>query len=517
MMNNPPPFRPHPPRPAPLVPSVLFVLFVLSVLSSAAAPAPSAPDTDLPARIARVESHLLPPARLAGAVSEFWTLPSRLEHYHVPGLTLAVIDHNTLAWSRGYGIARAGDLAPVTPDTLFQAGSISKTLTAAALALVESGALALDADVNTTLTSWKISPPSSLDLAAPTANQPITLRQLLSHTAGLGVQGFSGYEPGAPLPTLAQILDGLPPANSAPIRPLLPPGAKWQYSGGGYCVVQQLLLDATHQPFPEILRTRVLAPAGLTASTFEQPLSTTLAPHAAAGHTADGRRLPGDAHIYPELAAAGLWTTPTDLAHFLLALQNSTTDSATPRLFSSATAATMLTVPLAGSDYALGLGVKNSGENLQLSHTGANAGFRAIFVYYPHLGRGAIVMTNSDNGGAIVPELLRALALEYDWPDYRVIEKTAAPFAPATFDDFAGRYERNETTLVFYRKENHFYVRATNTPRVEIFPKSNHEFFQLAGDVTYSFERDEILRVTHVVRVDGSPQLFRHVDPRPDE
>lgn len=486
---------------------------LLALLCTALGPAAAPADDSTAARIARVESGLLPPAILArpGAVPETWTLAARMAEHHIPGVSVAVIDRNQIAWARGYGVARSGDPAPVTPDTLFQAASISKTVAAVTtLALVDAGRLTLDADANTLLRTWQLP-------AAPVADgETVTVRRLLSHTAGLSVHGFAGYAAGAALPTLPQILDGAPPANSDPIRVLKKPGTTWLYSGGGYVVLQQLLADITGTSYADLARDHVLLPAGLHASALEQPLAASLAPLAAAGHDADAVRLTSDAHVYPELAAAGLWTTPTDLARLLLAVGHDLNASDKPLLLSPAAAAQLVTVPLAGSDYGLGVGVKNSGPTLQLNHTGSNAGFRAIYVFYPHLGRGAVIMTNSDNGGRLIPELLRALAREYDWPDYRVVEKRAVAFAPEAFDDFAGRYERDETVLVFYRKDSHFYLRATNTPRVEIFPKSNHEFFQLGSDVTYSFARDEILRVTHVVRSDPSPQLFRRTTPTPE-
>lgn len=481
---------------------LLTCLAPLALLLAPLRAAPSAADA---ARIARVEHNLLPAARIAGRPIAPWTLADRMAFYQVPGLSVAVLDAGAIAWTRAYGLARAGDAAPVTPDTLFQAASLSKPLTAAAaLALVDSGRLALDADVNSLLRTWKIP-------AAPVAaSEPVTLRRLLSHTAGLGVHGFDGYAAGAPLPTLPQILDGLPPANSPPILLIHQPGAVWRYSGGGYCVVQQLLTDTTGETFPALLRKLVLAPAGMDASTFAQPLPADLAHRAAAGHDADGRRLPGDAHVYPELAAAGLWTTAADLARFALALRHALLGDATPALFSRATAETMLTVPLPGSDAALGLGVKPSGDDLLLSHSGANAGFRALFVAYPRSGRGAILLANSDNAGPLLSEILRALAAEYAWPDFPVVEKTAVPLAPDAFDAFSGHYERDDTVLRFYAKDDKFYLRATDRPRVEIFPSSDHEFFLLDRPDTYDFQRNASGRVTHVIRrAPGAPvQVF---------
>lgn len=489
--------------------TALFLAFAVPLTHAA----DSAPSDALAARIARIESALLPPARLTGAPSADWSLPKRLAAHKVPGVSIAVLADGQLAWARGYGLARSGEsAAPVTPDTLFQAASISKPVAAVALlALVDAGKLSLDTDVNSALTSWKI-PAASPSPTTATPLAPVTLRRLLSHTAGLTVHGFAGYAPAAPRPTLLQILDGAAPANSAPIRVDLTPGTKWRYSGGGYTVAQQLALDVTGETFPALLRTRVLAPAGMAASTFEQPLPAALAPRAAAGHRADGTRVSDDAHVYPEQAAAGLWTTPSDLARFVLALQHSLSPNSAPdRLLQPATALAMITPPLAGSDYALGLGVSGTDAALQLAHSGSNEGFRCSFVFYPRTGRGAIVMTNSDTGGALISEILRAIAQEYDWPDYRVVEKTPVPMTAAAFSAFSGRYEREDKPVAVFRLDDRFYIRLGDRPHFEIFPQSDHEFFTLDSPDIWSFERGPRGTASHIVLRTAPPQLFRRV------
>jgi CubicO group peptidase (beta-lactamase class C family) len=464
-----------------------------------------AADDALSAKIARIESGLLPPARIVGIKSEPWTISARMHFYKTPGVSIAVINGGAIEWARGYGAARTGDSAAVTPDTLFQAASISKPVAAVgALTLVDAGKLTLDADVNAKLTSWK------LPAVNVVGDERATLRRLLSHTAGVTVHGFDGYAAGAPRPTLLQVLNGMAPANSSPIRIDQTPGAKWRYSGGGYCVVQQLVLDVTGEDFPAFMRTHVLAPAGMTASTYEQPWPAELAPRAAAGHLADGKIVPGDVHIYPELAAAGLWTTPSDLARFALAVQHMLEGH--DGILTAATAKQILQVPVAGSDYGLGLGVKGNGEKLQLSHGGANEGFRCTLVTYPFAGRGAIIMTNSDNGSALATEILRALAQEYDWPDYRIVEKTAEPLSSKAFTDFMGRYERESTLVQVFQTPGHFYMKFGSKPRVEIFPQSDHEFFLLDEPDVFSFERNNRGEVTHLIRRGSAPQLYRRLN-----
>jgi CubicO group peptidase (beta-lactamase class C family) len=240
-----------------------------------------------------------------------------MQQLHIPGVSIAIVHHGVIEWARGYGIATPAG-APVTPDTLFQAGSISKPVASmAALHLVQEGKLSLDADVNTKLTSWKV-PPSD---AAPGAI--VTPRELLTHTAGMTVHCFPGYTPAGPVPTLVQVLNGEKPANTPAIRIETPPGTKWNYSGGGFTIMQQLVIDVSHQPFPKLLHDTVLAPIGMTHSTYDQPLPTAMQPHAAAPYDSHGVALPEGAHTYPEMAAAGLWTTPSDLGRYIIENQQS--------------------------------------------------------------------------------------------------------------------------------------------------------------------------------------------------
>jgi len=247
----------------------------------------------------------------------------------------------------------------------------------------------------------------------------------------------------------------------------------------------------------------------MDASTFEQPLPAALASRAAAGHTADGQRLAGDAHVYPEQAAAGLWTTPGDLARFALALHHSLTGDG--GLLKRDTANALITPPLAGSDYGLGLGVIGEGDALQLTHSGSNEGFRCSFVYYPRTGRGAIIMTNSDNGGALIPEILRSVSREYHWPDYGVVEKTAVSIPDSYATALFGYYQRESTTMIVFRSAGHFYLKIGEQPRVEIFPQSNHEFFTLGSSEIWSFERSGNGMVSHVILRSSPPQLYRRL------
>jgi CubicO group peptidase (beta-lactamase class C family) len=334
------------------------------------------------------------------------TLHDRMTADRVPSISIAVIHNGEIEWAQGFGVAQL-DGAPVTAETLFQSGSISKPVAAmAALRLAQEGKLSLDTDVNQALTSWKI-PPSA---AAPGA--VVTLRELLNHTAGLTVQGFPGYAAGTPIPTLVQILNGEQPANTAPVRLEAPPGSRWKYSGGGYTVMQQLLIDVSHEQFAKLMRDAVLAPIGMTRSTYEQPLPMELRAGAATPYNADGTPVAGGPHTYPEMAAAGLWTTPTDLARYAIEIQRSLRGDANHVLSAEMTKQMLVT---GQGNYGLGLVIGGSPENPYFSHGGINAGFENSLVAYQRTGEGAAVMTNTQGGQQLADAVIRSIASVYGW------------------------------------------------------------------------------------------------------
>lgn len=333
----------------------------------------------------------------------------------VPGLSLAIVQDGKIVRAQGYGVIEAGGTAPVTPDTLFQAGSVSKPVAAfAALRLVDAKSLSLDDDVNRQLTSWQVAENEF------TTTEKVTVRRLLSHTAGLTVHGFPGYAVGAAQPTLIQVLDGTPPANTPAIRPDLVPGSKWRYSGGGYTVLQQLVIDVTGQPFPEFAHATALAPLGMNASTYAQPLPDALAGRTATGHVGAASPVPGRWHVYPEMAAAGLWTTPSDLARFAIAVQDALV-SKPGALLAPETARLMVTRGEGG--FGLGFSLSGSGATERFTHGGRDQGFDAQFTAYRETGQAAVVMFNANNNSSFVARVMQAIGQHYNWPDY-------APYTP---------------------------------------------------------------------------------------
>lgn len=326
---------------------------------------------------------------------------------HVPGVSIAVISNGEIEWACGFGVTEAGGDQPITPETLYQAASISKTISAVgALTLVQEGRIALDTNVNEYLTSWHV-PENDF-----TAQQLVTLERLLSHTAGITVNGFPGYEAGVPMPSLIQVLNGTAPANTTPVIVDRLPGSEWVYSGGGYEIIEQLVEDVSGEDFPDFMQARLIDPLELTHSTFAQPLPKALAPQAATAHNANGGPLPGRWHIYPEHAAAGMWSTPTDLARFFLEIGAALKGNGV--VFDQPSAQLMVTPLL--NDYGLGLIIGHTNDgSLWFAHNGVNAGFVSYAVLIPAKGQGAVIMTNSDSGSQVITPLLAAISHQYDW------------------------------------------------------------------------------------------------------
>jgi len=366
----------------------------------------SDPSARLAQRIERVENGI-PPIPLGENEPPLqFNLQRLMEAYKVPGLSVAVIDNFEIVWARSYGVTEAGGSTPVTTKTLFQAGSISKPVAATgALYLVEHGKLSLDEDVNRKLVSWKV-PENEF-----TREQKVTLRRLMSHSAGLTVHGFPGYAVDVPIPTLVQIFNGEKPANTAPIRVDIVPGTKGRYSGGGITIEQQLVMDVTGDPFPQFMRKTVLDKIGMLDSTYEQPLPPTRATLAASGTYADGKVVRGKWHIYPEMAAAGLWTTPSDLAKFAIEIALSKQGKAN-HVLSVAMTQQMLTPQI--DRIGLGFFLGDNNNSGQFGHGGADEGFQAMLTMFDS-GHGVAVMANSDNGITVANYLIRSVAREYAW------------------------------------------------------------------------------------------------------
>ncbi len=379
--------------------------------------------------VERVISDLRPTTTLVHLRTVGCPLAERMERYATPGVSIAVVDGGRVAWERGFGVRTSGQADPVDADTLFQAGSVSKPIFAlGAMRLVEQGRLALDGDIQEFLSSWRI-PPNG------TWTPRVTLRQLLSHTAGTSIHGFPGYPASGPWPTLTQVLNGTPPANNLPVIVDLIPGLQFKYSGGGTMIAQAAVCDVVGHGFPEIMRELTFDPLALRSSSFAQPLPPDLAARSATAHPWNGVPLQGRWRVYPEMAAAGLWTTAGDLARigceFLRALRG----ESSPLGLSAESAAEMLQPQLptdvAGEAFVgLGWHCAGEGDAFHCYHLGWDEGFVAGLWLYPAAGKGAAIMINSNQGWPLRDEIMGAIAREYDWPG-TATEMNAEPLSKA--------------------------------------------------------------------------------------
>ncbi len=453
-------------------------------------------------RIRAVEEGITRGIQVRGQESKRFTIQDRMETYHVPGVSVAVLDGGRIVWAKGYGVMDVETGQPVTEETLFQAASISKPVAAtAALRLVERGLLDLDAPVNGYLKRWKI-PENDF-----TRKVPVTLRHLLTHTGGLTVHGFPGYALGDSIPTTIQVLDGSGPANTDPIRVDTLPGSLWRYSGGGYTIMQLLLEDVTGKPFPQILREEVLDPLGMELSSYQQPLPPERAAYAASSHLSDGTGGDGKWHIYPEMAAAGLWTNPTELARLAMDLQAAYRGE-TGHVLTPEMTRTMFTPGLGG--WGLGFGIQGEGEEARFSHGGSNYGFKAQFFAFMEGGRGAFLMTNGDRGASLAQEILLAIAREFQWPTPRYQEVVLADVGQDVLREIAGEYRTGEPSLpvVVEVVDTHLRLTVGGSQVIHIYPTSERFFIDLVEGTRFRVDRDEAGRVT-ALQVIGGPRAER--------
>ena len=463
---------------------LLILLFAVPAIAFGQKPSPmgSASTAEIVAQITRVERGLLPAVLIKGDPA--WSIEERMKFYKVPGLSVAVIKDFKVLWAKGYGVKDIDSKEPVTTDTLFQAGSISKSVNAMiTMKKVEQGKLALDENINNKLVSWKL-PDNDF-----TAKKKVTLRNLLSHTGGTTVHGFPGYAIDEKLPTLVQVLDGAAPANTAAIRVDLEPGTKYRYSGGGTSIIQLALTDIEKKPYPQIAYETVLKPLGMTNSTYNQPLSADWRPKAATGYRTNGQEVQGKIHIYPEMAAAGLWTTPIDLAKFGIEMQLSLAGKSN-KVLKKETVDLMTTSFM--DNAGLGFFIEPHGKAIYFGHNGADEGFRAELLVSRDKGYGVAVMVNSDNG-AILREVMRAVAQEYGWDEFLPARHEVIALDAAKLETFKGRYLANPdrvqtvTTKPDASGRIGLWVQPTADNPVELLPISETMFVRRESTAKYEF------------------------------
>lgn len=369
--------------------------------------------TDLERAIQAIEQGLLPLNHSELQPAEKMDLRQRMRFYKVPGFSVAYVDQGELVWTKGYGVVEAGSEKPVTTETIFQAASISKPVTAmVALHLVEAGLLDLDGDANDALRSWKIPESKYTQARRNGVQRKVTLRGLLSHTAGMGIRGYTGYPSGRELPTLEQILNGEPPSNSRPVRVVQAPGKAFKYSGGGYLVVQQMIEDVTSRSLAFLAKELIFDKLGMASSTFDSRLPQAYLPRAANAHRKTGKPVPGKWHVYPEQAAASLWTTPSDLGRLIVQVLKSYKNESNLVLSSEMTR--QMLIPEMGIG-GLGFNIVIKDGMTRFGHPGWNEGFHSLMIGCLETGQGIVWMSNGENGRRLGWEVSRGLAEIVKW------------------------------------------------------------------------------------------------------
>ncbi len=481
--------------------SSLVVFFCVLVLVSCASETPPPTDAEL---IGQVEQGLFDGAPVAGRAGT--PLEERMASLEVAAVSIAVIQDFEVIWAKAYGISDRSTGQGADTETVFQAASISKPVTAMAVhRLVESGDLDLDTPINQYLRSWTL-PENELTTATP-----VTLRMLLSHTGGTTVHGFPGYEPDASLPSLQQVLDGESPANTPAIRVDIPPGERVRYSGGGTTIVQQMLIDVLGKSFPELMHEMVLGPFGMSESAFEQPLASSRARNAAKAHVGNEKN-GGNSHIYPEMAAAGLWTTPTDLARFAIEIQRAVRGD-DDSLINRETAEQMLT-PVQG-DAALGLFRFQGRDEQYFMHGGGNYGFRCELMFHRDDGYGAAVMTNAARGEVVIEEVINAIAKVYGWAGFLPDEIRSIEISADELGEYAGRYRAGaDRVVILTAGDGHLVHRELLSPGIlTVYPVAPDTFrYQNRFTGPFTFARGANGRIQKVVSGDADMEWTRLTD-----
>ena len=388
---------------------------------------------DISNEISTIEDGLLPPILVKGDSIVKFNILERMKYHMVPGVSIAVVEDGKIKWAKGYGIANTNNDHAVNENTLFQAGSISKPLAAlSALKLVEEGKVDLDEDVNTYLKDWKI-PDTDF-----TEEEKVTLRRLLTHTAGMTVHGFPGYQQTDTFPSITTVLNG--EGNTGAIYVDTIPGAIWRYSGGGYTVMEKLVEDISGFTLDEYMAKNILQPMEMGNSNYEQPLKDENQGNVSAAYDNEGNIIDGLWHNYPEQAAAGLWTTPTDLAKYCIEIQEIIAGKS-DGILKQETVEMMLTK--SKNDWGLGPSLAWAGDSLRFQHGGKNAGFTNNMIAFAHRGIAIIEMTNADNGGKLIGEVMRSVSSYYSWgiSSPKFVETIDLP--REKLDKLVGQYKLN--------------------------------------------------------------------------
>ncbi|SHI44265.1 serine hydrolase domain-containing protein [Aquimarina spongiae] len=477
--------------------NVFSVLLTLILFQSSAQESNTDTTIDM---IKKVETGLTNQVHIEG--DSTWSIEERMKHYGILGVSIAVIHNGEVAWAKGYGVLDKESKVPVTDKTLFQVSTIGMSLTAyAALRLVDQDKVTLNKDINSYLKSWKL-PDSEF-----TKEKKVTLKNLLSHSAGINVHAFQGYSTGEPVPTLLEILNGTSPANSNPVIVDKAINENLWISAGGYTIIQQMMMDVEGKKFPDLMNELVLQPLEMNNSRFDQSLSTAQLKTAATGYLRDGSMVKGKRHIYPELASNGLWTTAEDLAKFVINIQQTLKDKSNKGL--SKDMAELMLTPSSKNrygKYGLGFLLYDKKDELYFEHHGWSTGFYSRMTAHKDNGYGVVVLTNTPLP-AFVFEVFRSVALAYKWDNYFPVYKKME-IEQSLADKITGRYSNNGRVVQVFQKENQLlYKNIVDSKAEELVKVSDSSFARRNSSRIIQFKpnsENEILNLLYINSNDGT-------------
>lgn len=483
----------------------LFLLSLLTFMSTFAysqTQNTSATDS-IAIRIEQVENSLGPLVKTEGQA--LFNLEAQMQKYNVSGLSIAVINNNKVEWAKGYGVANKE--AKVSTETVFQAASMSKTVNAVALLkLAEQYNVDLDVDVNTLLASWKLPYNQSI------SSQPITLRQLLSHTAGLSTHGFDGYRDFKKLPTTIETLEATKPANSEKVQPAIAPNQEFKYSGGGITITQLILSDISNASYEQFVAEHVFQPLNMDESFYSIELDK-YPKQIAHGHSKSGRPLKNNYNIYPESAAAGLWTTPTDLAKLLIDLQLSLTNQS-GKVLSNRSSQEMITPPLENETSALGIFTENQAGDMYLQNSGVTTGFRSKLHFGTSNGKGVVVMLNGTNT-VIIEQIIRSVAAVYNWSGYERLERSAdINTSNLNVKPYLGTYAMGDRKVIVSLEEEKLIITEKGKWAFKLTPLTATSFAvaNINSRATLDFILDDQGSVTKLIMVQGGTYVWKRIN-----
>ncbi|MEO0625462.1 MAG: serine hydrolase domain-containing protein [Bacteroidota bacterium] len=457
---------------------------------------------DVAADIVAIENSLTPGLQVKGEPVDSFSIAEGLEEYGILNISVAVIEGGQVKWAKGYGQKQPGSAEAVDENTIFQAASISKPVAAMGVFnLVREGLVDIDENVNTYLSSWKL-PENEF-----TAEQPVTLRHLMTHTAGTTVHGFPGYTQTDTFPSDIEVLNG--EGNTSPIRVDTFPGVMNRYSGGGYTIMERVVEDMTGTNFADFMRTKVLSPLGMERSTYEQPLPEERVAEIAVAVDGNGESYEGLFHNYPEQAAAGLWTTPTDLARFAIGVQEAYAGTS-KSVLDQEQVSVMLTQNEHGHGHGPGIG-ENEGD-LVFMHGGKNAGYTCHLYAWAETGNGMVVMSSADNAWSFIQDVERAIATHYGWSFNEPTVVELVDMAEEDMHKFAGTYifrpQEYQVEVVVKDGKVTIIDQEDGGAEYPLDPTSPMEFIDLSDGARIAFETDDDGQIIAAVQ-DGQYRFDR--------